>query len=255
MGRLSFVGRLFAAVLINGAGALSPTAWADGPILTVAALPDYAPYSDQTLPAVGFSNDIVAQAMEKTGHKVKIVIVPWARGLAGTIDGTYDILPSAWYSAERAKVLFYSDPYVINRLVFVKAKGSTFNYTKLEDLAGKSVGTVIGYSYNSEFLNSPIFKRDPAESVLINLRKVAAGRIDLTLDDELTLKYLIRTKVPELTSKLELTSGALSEQNLYVTFSKKRSDAVQLVADFNKGLAEMKSDGSYAVALKLFSLK
>jgi polar amino acid transport system substrate-binding protein len=224
-------------------------------VITAAGLPDYAPFSDESLPGDGFSNDLVVKAMKETGHVVKIIIVPWARGLAGTINGTYDILPSTWYSAERAKVLLFSDPYTVNRLVFAKPKGSIFEYTKLEDLAGKSVGTVIGYAYGDEFLNSRLFKRDPVENTLINLRKVAAGRIDLTLDDELTLQYLIQTKLPQLADKLALTSGTLSQKEMYMAFSRRRPDAARLVADFNKGLAEMKADGSYQATLKAFNLK
>jgi len=239
---------LAAAALIGG-----PEARADD-VLIAATLDDFPPYCGQALPNFGFSNDLVVQAMGRTGHKVTVVFVPWARALSGAMDGYYDILPSVWYSPERGNALLFSEPYVVSRLVFVTRKDSPFDYTRLEDLAGKTVGIVNGYEYGKAFRTSTLFTRDVANSTVLNLTRVAAGRIDLTVEDELTLRYLFKTTALDLANRLVLSRGALSEQEMHMAVSKKRVDAGRLVADFNQGLAQMKQDGSYDALLVVHKL-
>jgi polar amino acid transport system substrate-binding protein len=213
--------------------------------VTIAACTNYAPYSDADLPEDGFSNDLTAQIMRDAGYEVSVTVLPWIRALESTEAGGFDILPSAWYSEERAQALLFSDPIAMSRLVFVKPAGSPFEFHSLEDLKGLTVGTVTGYAYDPAFVASPLFQRPAVTDLLLNLRMVAARRIDLTLDDELTLRFIMHNRAPELAPQLALTESALSQQPLFVAFSKKRPDAARLVATFNAGLARMRADGRY----------
>lgn len=242
-----FFARLFVAlsfVWLAGAQAQA------GETLKLAALSDYAPYSGDNLPGYGFSNDLTVQVMKHMGYTVEVTVMPWSRALDLVKSGQYDILPTVWYNKDRESFLKYSEPLSVNRLVFVHRSDQPFDFHSLDDLKGKTVGTVFGYAYDPSFLSSPLFKREEVKDIVLNLKKVAAGRIDLTLDDELVLKYLIQTEAPELASKLALTKGALTENKLYVAFSRKRPDADKLAADFNKGLADLKADGTYAKLLE-----
>lgn len=216
-----------------------------GEAIKVAALSGWPPYSDEGLPGDGFSNDLVAEAMTRAGYTVQVTVMPWNRALNLAETGEYDALPSIWYSKERDALLKFSDPYAVNRIVFIYKAGHPFEFHSLDDLKGKTVGIQIGASYGKDFETSTLFKREGTPEPLLNIKKVAAGRIDLTLDDELVTRYNINTKIPELASQLALTKGALSEEKLYVAFSRKRPDVDKLVADFNKELAAMKADGSY----------
>jgi polar amino acid transport system substrate-binding protein len=223
--------------------------------LTAAALTDWEPYSDEHLPNYGFDNDLLIEAMERAGYDVKIVMLPWSRALQGATDGEYDILPSIWYTPERAEKLVYSKPFATNRLRFVKPIGSNFDYRKLEDLKGMHVGTLNAYAYPIEFLNSALFFREPVSTLVQNLKKLAMGRIDVAVDDELTLKYVLNTKASDIADKLSFAKGVLSENQLYVGFAKKRKDAAELASAFNRGVAAMRMDGSYEALLKKHHMK
>jgi polar amino acid transport system substrate-binding protein len=143
----------------------------------------------------------------------------------------------------------------MSRLVFVKPADSRFEFRTLKDLAGLRVGIVSGYTYEPEFLASPLFQRQAVADLLVNLRRVATRHIDLTLDDELTLRFIIRSRAPELAPLLAVTRGVLSEQGLFVTFSRKRPDATKLLTEFNAGLARMRADGSYQKLLVLHQME
>jgi len=213
--------------------------------VTVAGCENYAPYSDVALPGNGFANDLTAKIMKQAGYEVSVSVLPWVRALEGTESGEFDILPSAWYTEERGQKLLFSMPIAQSRLVFVKPADSKFEFHTLKDLTGLRVGIVSGYTYEPAFLASPLFQRQAVADVLANLRRVATRHIDLTLDDELTVRFIIHSRAPELEPMLALTRGVLSEQGLFVTFSKQRPDAAKLLADFNAGLARMRADGSY----------
>ena len=242
---LRLIARSLAAALalLSAAG----TARAEG--LSIAACANYAPYSDAALPENGFASDLAQQIMREAGYAVTVAVIPWVRALETTEGGGFDMLVPVWRTEERAQLMMFSNPIAQSRLVFVKPAGSPFEYSSLDDLRGLSVGIVTGYAYDAAFLASPLFQRPAVNDIVLNLKMVAAHRINLTLDDELTLRFIIRTKAPELASQLALTQGVLSEQPLYVTVSRKRADAEQLIAAFNAGLARMRRDGRYAQLL------
>jgi polar amino acid transport system substrate-binding protein len=245
---------LYLAVLLAGlALAAAPPARAES--VMIAATENYAPYSDAALPGDGFANDLTARIMKQAGYEVSVSIVPWVRALEGTESGAFDILPSAWYTEERGQALLFSMPIALSRLVFVKPAESKFEFQTLKDLAGLKVGIVSGYTYTPDFLASPLFQRQAVADVLANLRRVATRHIDLTLDDELTLRFTLRSRAPELAPLLAMTQGVLSEQGLFVAISKKRPDAAKLLADFNAGLARMRNDGSYRKLLALHQME
>ncbi len=239
--------------VVLAAGLVTQAARAE--TLHAAALTNYAPYSDSSLPGKGFSNDLLVQAMQRAGYTVEVEMMPWGRALELTTKGDTDILPSAWYNQERAKSLIYSKPFATNRIVFVKRADDPFEFKSLADLKGKSVGIVIDYAYDKDFLAGTDYKLEKARDILSNLKKVAEGHVDLTLDDELTLTNIINTQAPDLKGKLALTHGAMAENPLYITFSRARPDAQKWADAFDKALADMRADGSYDRILAAHGMK
>ncbi|MFD2263869.1 substrate-binding periplasmic protein [Lacibacterium aquatile] len=213
--------------------------------LSVAALVDYPPFSDVASPQQGFANELLTAALRRAGHEVEVEMLPWSRALAGVQDGTYDILTCVWRTPDREKTMLFTEPFAVNRLVFAKRTNEPFAYRDLRDLNGKTIGTIPGYAYDEDFLKAASFKREEAASVVTNLRKLSAGRIDLTVEDELILRYVLNTQLSDLRMMLELAPGALSENPLHYAISREHPEAEAIARDFNKALAEMKGDGSY----------
>ena len=254
---MTLLSRLFLVALAGGLAAVTALLAhpARAETVAIAGCENYAPYSDAALPGDGFANDLTAQIMRQAGYEVSVTMLPWIRALEGTETGAFDILPSAWYTEDRARTLLFSTPIAMSRLVFVKPAGSPFEFRSLDDLTGLTVGTVAGYAYDPDFLASALFQRPAVTDIVLNLRMVAARRIDLTLDDELTLRFIIHSRAPELAPLLALTGSALTQQPLFVAFSKKRPDAERLLAAFNAGLARMHADDSYQKLLALHQMQ
>jgi len=238
-----------AAIALGTAGA------AQAATFKIAALKGWPPFSSRDLPSKGFSNDLTKTALERMGHTAKIRIMPWARALAMTKRGAFDVLPSVWYSDKRAESLKFSDPIARNRIVFIKQRGDDFRFDGLDSLRGKRVGIVQDYDYSDAFLEADGYSLQKANSLIVNIKKLLGGRIDVTLGDELVARYAINKDMPDRSGELAYTEGALSEKPLHVTFSRKLTDVGELVEQFNAELAAMRADGTYDAILERHKMK
>ncbi|MGI0118091.1 substrate-binding periplasmic protein [Zooshikella sp. RANM57] len=211
----------------------------------VIAATEWAPYSGSQLLNKGFSPELFTVVMSRKGYEVDVVILPWSRALKGTYEGTFDALLDVWYSDERAKKLIFSKPYMTNRVKFIKRVDSKIKSTDFADLRHYEIGVVRDYAYEPQFDQSPVLKKSSERTFLVNLYKLVKRRIDLTLEDEFVARFEIAHKAPELQDLVTFLPTPLSENNLYVGFSKKNKHVETLVSDFDDSLRALILDGTY----------
>ncbi|WP_027707135.1 substrate-binding periplasmic protein [Zooshikella ganghwensis] len=219
-------------------------AWSGSGQLVVAAT-EWAPYSGTELLNKGFSPELFSVAMSRKSYEVDVVILPWSRALKGTYDGTFDALLDVWYSDERARKMVFSKPYMTNRIKFIKRVDSNIVSTDFADLRHYEIGVVRDYAYEPQFDMSPVLKKSPERTFLVNLYKLVKHRIDLTLEDEFVARFEIAHKAPELQSLVSFLPDPLSENNLYVGFSKNNEHVKTVVTDFDDSLRSLILDGTY----------
>jgi polar amino acid transport system substrate-binding protein len=205
----------------------------------------WPPFLDPNQASNGIIYEIASAAYATQGYELEMNFAPWARAVAGVKNASYDLLLGTWLTEERTKFLMFSDPYLNNSLKFIKKKGSSFDYSGLESLNGKSIGVVRGYGYGDEFLNANNFKRPEAKNFIGNIRKLTAGRIDLTLEDEIVAKAIIAKEQPDLLDKIEFSTTDYSTNALHVTSGLANAKHKEFIEAFNKGLAEIKKNGVY----------
>lgn len=225
--------RTFPFCLILLLAGLSPLAYTD--TFKVAAYA-WEPFIDLQEDEGGTSIRLVRQVLQSQGHDIELVAMPWARSLVMLEKNKVDILPAVWFTEERTKTMLFSDQYAANRLVFIKAKGNEYEYQGLSSLYDKVVGVVRDYAYEENFLKDKNIQFSVANSLNSNVNKVIAGRVDLTLDDEIAARESIE---PELLKQIEFTKNALSEIPLYITCSKANPACEKIIKDFNRGLSAM----------------
>lgn len=231
---------------------LCPPAWSEK--ITAAADP-YPPFADPAHPKQGIALQIIRAAYATQGYTVEMSFLPWARALDAVKNGEYDILLNAWWTQERTTFLLYSAPYLKNEIKFIKRKGDPFEYHGLGSLTGKTVGIVRGYGYGDAFLNATNFARPEVSEIQQNLQKLVRGRIDLTLEDEIVARWVIKHDATNLQQQLEFTQNALSIQQLHVTSGLKNPRHKAIIAAFNKGLATITANGTLDKILRENGLK
>lgn len=205
----------------------------------------WPPFLDPTEPKNGIIVEIATAAYATQGYELEMIFVPWARAIKGVKNASYDLLLGTWMTEERKAFLMYSDTYLSNSIKFLKQKGNDFDYKGIESLSGLSVGVVRDYGYGDEILKANNFRRPETKDFISNARKLAAGRIDLTLEDEIVARAIIAKKQPELLDKIDFTETAYSTNTLHVTCGLANAKHEELINAFNKGLAEIKKNGEY----------
>jgi polar amino acid transport system substrate-binding protein len=205
----------------------------------------WPPFLDPNQTNKGLIAEIATAAYATQGYELEITFVPWARAIKGVNNATFDLLLGTWLTEERTKFLLYSEPYLSNSIKFIKKKGNTFDYSGLESLSGKSIGIDRGYGYGDDFLNAKHFKRPEARNLISNIRKLIAGRIDLTLEDEIVARTIIAKEQPELLAAIEFSNTDYSSNTLHVTSGLANAKHKVFIEAFNKGLVEIKKNGTY----------
>ncbi|WP_347506108.1 substrate-binding periplasmic protein [Pseudomonas anguilliseptica] len=215
----------------------------------------WPPFLDPNHPHKGVATEIAQAAFATQGYTVELNFVPWQRAIDGVTEGEFDILIGTWKTAEREGFLHFSKPYAANDLKLIKRKGDDFQFTDLDSLSGKTIGTVRGYGYGDAFEKASNFNREEAANLMPSVQKLVNGRIDLTLEDELVARSLISKEKPELLSEIEFVSPPLASNLLHVTAGLKNPNHEAIISAFDKGLEIIKANGELDAILKRNGMK
>jgi len=209
---------------------------------------NWEPYTGEDLEDYGFTAEILSEAFKRTGHRVSFTFLPWERALLKSAQGTYDGLYSAYYTEERARTYLVSEPYCSSTVVLCARKGSPVTFSTLEDLSPYRIGTVRGYANSVEFDAADYLTKEEVPSDLINIRKLVNKRIDLMVVDTYVVLYLLDKE--GIQEDVEFLSPPLDRKPLHVMFSRRVEGYEKKCADFNKGLTEIREDGTYNQILR-----
>lgn len=216
--------------LTNGQLRLVSTAWS--PFTNVPGQPRFA-------------LDLVEEALERVGITVETVIVDDATLIPSVLSGDFDGSAALWKKAERERALIYSHPYLENRLILVGRQGSDVSASSLNDLDGKRIALVAGWSYGEavETVDGPIFVGSDSEED--NLSRLLGGEVDYTLMDDLVIQYLMSNNPEEAQTNLAFGSTPLLTRPLHLAIHRSLPDADSIIAGFNAELRGMMADRTY----------
>ena len=204
----------------------------------------YAPFELQNEKAeiVGFDIDVVTAVAKKAGIEVKFVNTPW-EGIFNTLaQGDRDLLVSSiTITDERKQTMDFSDPYFdAQQLIAVKEKSKV---TKFDDLKKLKVGVQTGTTGDEvvsklQGKTSTNIKR--FESTPLALKELEAGGVDAVVaDNGVVINYVANNSG----GKFKTVSDPAFAPEQYGLAVKKGN--AELLAKLNKGLADIKADGSY----------
>lgn len=203
---------------------------------------DYPPYFSPTLPENGTVAAIARAAFEAASYTVTLEFRPWARLMAEVENGHFDGVVAVWYKAERESYIAYSNPVVNTNIGFYGRQDLPIDVSDLSRLAGYTIGTVRGYA-NPPAFDAARLTTDEAVDDLTNLRKLSVGRLDLVLIDKALAAYLMKKDLPAAGAMVGWRDPPVLVMPLYVGFAKKRPGYEKRLADFNRGLAEIRRNG------------
>ncbi|MBI9088663.1 MAG: transporter substrate-binding domain-containing protein [Desulfobacterium sp.] len=205
----------------------------------------WRPFTNQNKKNGGIACEIVRKAFGEMGFQVNFKFVPWKRAFElakfGKADGTI-----LWRrTAEREVHFLYSKAVLDVSVVFFHMKDFSFQWKTPKDLAGIRIGTIIGFDYD------PAFNRAVAEGNLLvdetvsleqNLRKILAGRIDISPMEKESGYYTLSQILPkEQASLFTHHATPLNASTLHLIMPKVSKESHSLIQIFNQGLEKTSS--------------
>ncbi len=212
---------------------------------------EWPPYMGSQIEKNGIAAQIVTHILSKAGYQAKFLFYPWSRTQLYVKTKALDGLGIAWFTKERARTMVYSKPYINTAIVLVKRKADPFVYRNIQDLEGKTMGVILGYGYLKKIESDKIIKEFVA-SFRQNLMKLVNNRIDLTIEEKLNAQTIMATMPPEIQAQLTIIEKPFEVKPLHITLSKSMSNHTDIIASFNRELANMLEDGSYETLLNSF---
>jgi len=214
---------------------------------------EWPPYSGKELAEQGASVAVAKAAFKAMGYELVVDFYPWSRAvrLAQESDSKYSGYFPEYFSSSIEQDFIFSAPMGSGPLGFVESKADPVTWSSLNDLKTSSIGTVQDYVNTEKFdqmaANGELQVK-PVISDLLNIKKVAAGRVDLAVIDKHVLGYLLRTEdsLKGVANKVQFNEKLLEDKQLFICF-KKTDEGKELVKIFNEGLkkidiAEVMSD-------------
>jgi len=194
----------------------------------------------------GFSTKVVKTVLERMKVNVNSLrAYPWKRALKMIEKGKADALFSANYTKDRTEFAFYPDEKIVNSLwVMWVREEDELKFESFDDLLGKNVGIVRGYSYTPEFLNF-VKKHDIYEEVADdeqNFRKLNAGRVDFISAELGNGLYIVKNL--GLDKIIPLVDNPIKSDGLYIIFNKNNVPEF-FVEKFSDELKKLKQESLY----------
>lgn len=213
------------------------------------------PYATQERPDQGMALQIVRRAFALAGHSVEYHFMPWSRALEETASGRWDATAYWGYNAER-NARFLSSDTVLNELwVFVHRRDMRFDWKVLPDLQPCRLAIIANYTYTPEMwqlLHQGRLQGDATPDDSLALRKLLARRVDVVPIERNVACYLLARHFSLLQAdKLQAHPRLLTDQfTTHLLLPRARPGSPALLADFNRGLQQLKASGEHATLLQ-----
>lgn len=210
-----------------------------------------SPYEPYIIPdkngagARGIDIDILKEIYSAKGYKVETKIVPWHTSMEMAKNGLCHIIPNVEPTAERKMFMNFSDSYrdAMN-YAYYKLADSDFEVQRLDDLEGKKVGVMDGYTYFKGFDDYTRCKKEKSSSEGLLFDKLEAGKIDVMIMDESTGDYVLKNhKHKHLFQKCAWVQKVHQENLSNMGFTKAK-DSRELVEIFNEGFKSISRNGT-----------
>jgi len=229
--------------------ALAPAgapAWAQGARLRVLVEDAAEPFSNPD--GSGYANEVVEAAFAAAGVTAELVVVPYARCKALVLAGAEPACFSmSWEPEFQGVVRFAQQPLFSVTPVYFQNRRRPLKARSEGQLGpGVSIGVVNGYEYPDSTLKARErgVRFEMARSELVNLKKLALGRIDAALVMESALRGT-QQLVQEAGAAHDVSAAFASTRlDSHIGFSLKHPRGEAALADFNRGYALIAADGT-----------
>jgi len=213
------------------------------------------PYATQERPDQGVALQIVRRAFALAGHSVTYHFMPWTRALEETANGRWHATAYWGKDEVRNRRFLGSDTVLTEQWVFVHRRDTAFDWQVLADLQPYRLAIIANYTYTPELwqlLHQGSVQGDATPDDLLALRKLLARRVDaVPIERNVACYLLARHFRPAEADKLQVHPRWLTDRfTTHLLLPRQQPGSAALLADFNRGLQQLKASGEHARLLQ-----
>lgn len=218
-----------------------PAALADG-VLIVATEGTYPPFSFHEGGAgelTGYDVEVARAVGEKLGVEVRFEETQWDAIFAGLDAGRFETIANqVTINDERKEKYVFSTPYTVSPGVIVVPEDNT-DITSFDDLEGKTTAQSLSSNWYALAEESGA-QVEPVEGWAQSVELLAQGRVDATINDELTfLEYVAQN--PD--APIKVAAETPEKGKMAFVFTQENADLAEAI---DGALAELAEDGTLA---------
>ncbi|MDN3525916.1 transporter substrate-binding domain-containing protein [Halomonas sabkhae] len=213
-----------------------------------------APGSDKP----GYVVELARHIFEKAGHEVVYKTLPWQRALQAGVDGDVTAVISVSEEPEGRQMIKPREPMGFYQVAFYTRADSDWQYDGVASLEGKAIGVIGGYSYFLA-LDAYIARRPDRIStnrgptaLERNLKMVANGRLEVTMDNSAVANYTIVQS--GLQDKLRLAGKNPTATTLHLAFTKEQPNTAHYARLWTQGIRRLRESGELATFLGRYNV-
>jgi polar amino acid transport system substrate-binding protein len=216
------------------------------PVVSIGFDENFPPYSfrNEQGQIVGIAVDFAREVAQRIGLKLEVNPEgEWKTLYQAAQSKELDVIATMVRRKDRERWFGFSQPYLSLNYYIVTRKDREQEFTAPDDLAGKKVALVTGYTMSKPVLDevddiSPVFFSTQLEA----LKAVSSGEADAAVGSLGVIKYLLAgADLPNLS-----LAGLYSRRQAVQRFAV-RKDWPQLVALLNKGIESISEDDIAAI--------
>ena len=217
--------------------------------LRVGTAPNYKPFDyKEDAKLTGLDIDLVNEIAKREGIELTWMEMSFDGLIPALKTGKIDMIASAMSATEdRRKSVDFSDVYYTTKNLYIKKKDNEALNSK-EDLEGKIIGVQLGTLQEPAAKAIKDTKVQSNESLSVVIMELKEGKIDAVVaDKDVSTGYLKENA--DLIGFFEEEDG--SEGFSFAFDKDKQKEAIE---KFNKGLKDLKADGTYDQILTKYEL-
>lgn len=201
-------------------------------------------------PGKGIMPEILRTVAEEHGYTVKMAYYPEKRGRLMLRNGTIDAYCNSKKWMQHPDSYRWTTKVITSEDVIVCSKKHPLLFESPEDLHGKDIGVVLGFSYptlETQFKKHTIH-RHYAPSTEHLLQMVSRGHIDGVVTNRIVANWILHTNQTFHANDFHISDATVDSAPYGFVFSNSRNWS-DFISIFNKELNAMREDGRLAAIL------
>ncbi|WP_175481904.1 substrate-binding periplasmic protein [Marinobacter zhejiangensis] len=248
---------LLLVVLVQGTAPLYAGEPVAGQTLTAGlAEADYPPfYFRENDRLVGFSIEVLDEVAQSIGVDIRYQRLSWPRVLQALSDGSVDMVTTFSNTAERAPLVVYTGiPHAFERNHLFALTDADIRFDgDLETLSAYRIGAITGYSYGDAFDNASYLMVERVLDEPTLVRMVLGGRFDVAVGNPFAVN--LEAGNQDAAGRLRFLEPAVNSSPIYMAFSRRHPQALELAAAFTAAIYKFKETERYQSLLDKYRLR